>query len=348
MNRVFLLLLLLLFDASPLMAATLPSNTSTSSDTNPFSILFGNNTSVISQIQATLPTGISVVSGVLGLPNPSTYLSQILTLLESTQKQTTFSNNNTNGSFASNLENLDDSQDSLIYDIVYDGNIIYNVDENGNYTETVVPPYSLENSYFRNGISEIASNSGLELGVSETSQQKILDELIKASNNENSSNAASNQSGNLADESNQVSSNIELLANSVDGLATDSIALADQSQLTDTSFQILRNISGQIALEAGQNSQISQQFHQIGQILAKQTEQNRENSKQMVAQQQVATQLLQTSKQEQILQALQTTTQAQQLKSSTEQNTRENREKQAALNTASSVSGILMIPGTQQ
>lgn len=289
------------------------------------------------------PISITLNPGALGLPNPNTYLQQLAQPINQLNLQTIFSGNGGNQSLTGILQTLDFTEDSFLLDVALDGQTIFTGNDT-NFTESVVLPFGLLDKYFQLGLSDFVREGAIENALSETAQQRIINTLIDAHSTEDDNQQLADNSLLEADDSNFILSSLDNSGWSNDLLATQSNNLALASQTTDTSFQLLRNISTQLGIDSRQQSHSSNQLTQLGKILGNQSTQFAQQSRQFQAQQETATQFLETAKQQQILHSMQAVTQAEQLKITTEHITANQRLSQAPLNQASTISGVFLIP----
>ncbi len=296
--------------------------------------------SIGSVLSGNLPFSLSLNTGALGLPDLALYRSQVNNLYGQIPISTTFGNGTL---FRDLLSNIQPTDSGLLFDIAIDGSIIYS-NNNGTIEETVVSPEQLSDRYWRLAFGEFATQTGEEFGLSSLSQaaiQNILD--LSAISNANSQTEVNNSLAESLDSGIRANT-LTTHTNSIASLATTSRAIANSSFLTDTSFQILRNISQQMGLLAEQNSSQAAQNQQLGQILANSSQQLTQQSQQFKEQQNTATHLLETSKQQQILEAIQTTAQGQQLQILTKAQTEQNRLDNAAFRHAQQGAGMIVIP----
>jgi hypothetical protein len=299
--------------------------------------------SLNSVLQGNFPLDINLVSGALGLPDLDNYLSQVNNLYSQIPISTPFGNGNNSTLLADLLASIDPTDSGLLFDIAIDGNVIYSQLPNHN-QETVVAPYSLEDRYYQLALGEFATQTGEELGLSLGGQdaiQNILN-LAKISNTNSQSQVDNSvlESLDAGIRANTLSTH----TNSIAGLANTSSAIANSSLITDTSFQILRNISQQMGIQAEQANYQAEQNQEIGQILANTSKQLTQQSQQFKEQQNTATHLLETNKQQQVLDAIQATTNGQQLKLLTQASTEQNRLDNAAFQHAQQGAGMILIP----
>ena len=286
---------------------------------------------------------LNLVEGALGLPDLDNYLSSFYQLYSQVPISTPFGNGNNSVLLADLLAEINPDVSGLLFDIAFDGNIIYSQLPDNN-QETVVAPYRLDDRYYQLALSDFATQTGDELALSSTGQAAIKNILDLAQiSNTNSTIEVNNSSGESLDSTTRANT-LSSQTNSITALTTTSTALANSSLTTDTSFQILRNISQQMGIQAEQNNFQAEQNQQIGQILANTSQQLTQQSKQFKEQQNTATHLLETSQQQQILDAIQATTNGQQLKILTQASTEQNRLDNAAFQHAQQGAGMILIP----
>ncbi|MGK7944093.1 MAG: hypothetical protein AB4058_06460 [Microcystaceae cyanobacterium] len=298
---------------------------------------------LIANLESNLPIELTLLGGELGIPNPNTYLSDFLGLFSQVPSATLFGGDFSPTTLANLLSSLDSTDSGILFDLAVDGNVIYSQEGTG-FKETVVAPIGLEERYYRLGTAEIVTQGAIDLGLSEEAQLDISNILAIAQTN----NAASNNQASLSDEtatdSGQRTGTLSQYQQGISSLASSSAYLASASQNTDTSFQILRNISQQLGYQAEQESQQAAQTAELGQILANQSEQAQQQSQQFSAQQETATQMLETAKQQQVLQAMEASATGLQLELLTETTTEQNRLSNAAFRHAQSGVGVILIP----
>ena len=323
----------------PLKAATLSANNLSLSN-----FLMSDPNQFLNQFTQELPISVTINPGALGFPNPQTYLQQLQSPLSQLQLTTPFSLNGGQGTLTQILQTLNGTQDPFLLDVAVDGQMILTGQGNNSFSETVVLPFGLGDKYFRQGVSDVVKTGGLEGGLSEDAQQKILEALVLANNNQqkNETQALNNQQ--KANDSNFLIPALDNLSNHSQSLASRSEQISLSSHLTDTSFQLLRSISEQLGIESRQTANTSAQFTRLGEILTHHSQQLANQSKQFETQQKTATQLLETAKQQQVLDAMQALTQSEQLKLLDESATAQNRLQQAPFHQSSSLSGVLIMP----
>ena len=286
---------------------------------------------------------LNLVEGALGLPDLDNYLSSFNQLYSQVPISTPFGNGNNSVLLADLLAEINPDVSGLLFDIAFDGNIIYSQLPDNN-QETVVAPYRLDERYYQLALGDFATQTGNELALSSTGQTAIKNifdlALISNTNSTTEVNNSSDESLDSTTRANTLSDH----TSSITTLADTSTELANSSLTTDTSFQILRNISQQMGIQAKQNNFKAEQNEEIGQILANSSQQLTQQSKQFKEQQSTATHLLKTSQQQQILSAIQATTNGQQLKILTQASTEKNRLDNAAFQHAQQGAGMILIP----
>ncbi|CCQ55402.1 hypothetical protein CWATWH0005_3182 [Crocosphaera watsonii WH 0005] len=286
---------------------------------------------------------LNLVEGALGLPDLDNYLSSFYQLYSQVPISTPFGNGNNSVLLADLLAEINPDVSGLLFDIAFDGNIIYSQLPDNN-QETVVAPYRLDERYYQLALGDFATQTGNELALSSTGQTAIKNifdlALISNTNSTTEVNNSSDESLDSTTRANTLSDH----TSSITTLADTSTELANSSLTTDTSFQILRNISQQMGIQAKQNNFKAEQNEEIGQILANSSQQLTQQSKQFKEQQSTATHLLKTSQQQQILSAIQATTNGQQLKILTQASTEKNRLDNAAFQHAQQGAGMILIP----
>lgn len=300
--------------------------------------------SLTSILQGNLPISFDLATGELGLPDLNSYLSNFTQLSNQIPITTLFGGNGSATTLADLLASIDPTDSGLLLDIAVDGNVIYSEGGDNNYRETVVAPYNLQELYYRLGTAEVATQIGHELGLSSLAQSAINDVLnlsqISYSNSQTSADNSATVFTNSENRANLLSSYQQSISN----LSSFSQGIANSSLVTDTSFQLLRNISQQLSVQAQQNQYQAAQDAEIGQLIANTSEQMREQSRQFQEQQSTATHLLETAKQQQVLQAIQATTNGQQLELLTQAATEQNRLDNAAFQHAQQGAGMILIP----